>query len=57
MVTDFFTKPLQGGQFKKFRDQIMNIVERRMVLTRKPWQIRRSVLEEDDRSKNVTMKC
>jgi hypothetical protein len=25
MVADFFTKPLQGAQFKKFRDFIMNV--------------------------------
>ena len=25
MVADFFTKPLQGSQFYKLRDQIMNI--------------------------------
>jgi hypothetical protein len=25
MVADFFTKPLQGVLFRKFRDQIMNV--------------------------------
>jgi hypothetical protein len=25
MLADFFTKPLQGPQFRKLRDQIMNI--------------------------------
>ena len=25
MIADYFTKPLQGSLFKKFRDQIMNI--------------------------------
>jgi murein tripeptide amidase MpaA len=25
MIADFFTKPLQGALFQKFRDQIMNI--------------------------------
>ena len=25
MIADFFTKPLQGSLFKKFRDQIMNV--------------------------------
>lgn len=25
MMGDFFTKPLQGKKFKRFRDQIMNI--------------------------------
>jgi len=25
MVADFFTKPLQGKQFDKLRDQIMNL--------------------------------
>eukprot|EP00978_Attheya_sp_CCMP212_P004815 scaffold10602_cov56-Attheya_sp.AAC.1 len=27
MIGDFFTKPLQGNQFKKFRDLIMNNVD------------------------------
>ena len=27
MIADFFTKPLQGGQFRKFRNKIMNISE------------------------------
>jgi hypothetical protein len=25
MVADFFTKPLQGGAFRKFRDAILNV--------------------------------
>ena len=25
MVGDFFTKPLQGGKFKKFRDLVLNL--------------------------------
>ena len=25
MISDFFTKPLQGSQFRKFRDFILNI--------------------------------
>ena len=25
MISDFFTKPLQGSQFQKFRDFILNI--------------------------------
>ena len=25
MIADFFTKPLQGSPFRKFRDQVMNI--------------------------------
>ena len=25
MIADFFTKPLQGKQFYKLRDQVMNI--------------------------------
>ena len=25
MISDFFTKPLQGGQFRKFRDFILNV--------------------------------
>ena len=29
MVGDYFTKPLQGSLFKKFRDQIMNIQDER----------------------------
>jgi hypothetical protein len=35
MIADFFSKPLQGAQFEKFRDMILNIP--------KPWT-RRGVL-------------
>ena len=35
MLADFFTKPVQGGQFKQLRDQIMGItaipIEERVV--------------------------
>ena len=27
MITDYFTKPLQGSLFKKFRNRILGIVE------------------------------
>ena len=42
----FFTKPLQGAAFKKFRDQIMNIQEHRGIdNVHDP----RSVLEHDNK--------
>ena len=44
MVADFFTKPLQGALFRKFRDQIMNIDP----LTTTTGQNHRSVLEKDE---------
>jgi hypothetical protein len=46
MLADFFTKPLQGILFKKFRDQIMNVDP-----ATDSWQDRRSVL----RSVNETV--
>jgi hypothetical protein len=46
MLADFFTKPLQGALFKKFRDQIMNVDS-----ATDSWQDRRSVL----RSVNETV--
>ena len=32
MVADYFTKPLQGALFYKFRDQIMGVVEMEAIL-------------------------
>jgi hypothetical protein len=31
MIADYFTKPLQGALFKKFRNQIMNIEENHVI--------------------------
>jgi Reverse transcriptase (RNA-dependent DNA polymerase)/Zinc knuckle len=46
MVADFFTKPLQGSLFKKFRDQIMNVDP-----TANSMQDHRSVLRNPDENK------
>jgi hypothetical protein len=46
MTADFFTKPLQGSQFKKFQDQIMNVQEDDP--TTNSTQDHRSVLEQSD---------
>jgi hypothetical protein len=43
MIADFFTKPLQGSLFKKFRDQIMNVAS-----TADSMQNHRSVLGNMD---------
>ena len=49
MVADFFTKPLQGSIFKKFRDQIMNIAP-----TADSPQDHRSVLENSEGDVHTT---
>ena len=36
MVADFFTKPLQGRKFKKFRNMIMNIKDDKEISKKKP---------------------
>jgi len=36
MVADFFTKPLQGRKFKKFRNMIMNIKDDKEISEKKP---------------------
>ena len=46
MVADYFTKPLQGALFYKFRDQIMGVVEMETILGIDPIN-HRSVLELD----------
>ena len=46
MVADYFTKPLQGALFYKFRDQIMGVVEMETILGVDPIN-HRSVLESD----------
>ena len=46
MVADYFTKPLQGALFYKFRDQIMVVVEMEAILGIDPIN-HRSVLESD----------
>jgi hypothetical protein len=53
MTADFFIKPLQGSQFKKFRDQIMNIQEDAPAITCA--LDHRSVLEQLDSMSNVHM--
>jgi hypothetical protein len=52
MTADFFTKPLKGSQFKKFRDQIMNIQEDAPATTRA--RDHRSVLEQSDSNVHMT---
>jgi hypothetical protein len=42
MLADFFTKPLQGSIFRRFRDMIMNVDP-----ANKPGQDQRSVLDHD----------
>jgi hypothetical protein len=49
MVADFFTKPLQGTPFRKFRDDIMNI-DPQLV----PTMDHRSVLELDAEASDVS---
>ena len=44
MVADYFTKPLQGALFYKFRDQIMGVVEMEPIQGTDPIN-HRSVLE------------
>ena len=44
MVADYFTRPLQGALFYKFRDQIMGVVEMETILGVYPIN-HRSVLE------------
>ena len=46
MLADFFTKPLQGGAFKRMRSTILN-----MPSTDKVNEAHRSVLEETDKKK------
>jgi len=36
MVADFFTKPLQGRKFKKFRNMIVNIPDDKEISKKKP---------------------
>jgi Reverse transcriptase (RNA-dependent DNA polymerase) len=45
MISDFFTKPLQGAPFKKLRNQIMNVEPSDPV--REVYQDHRSVLGQD----------
>jgi hypothetical protein len=52
MIADFFTKPLQGSQFKKFRDQIMNIQEDAPATTSA--RDHRSVLDQSDSNVHTT---
>ena len=51
MVADYFTKPLQGALFYKFRDQIMGVVEMETILGIDPIN-HRSVLESDQSNTN-----
>ena len=48
MVTDCFTKPLQGTPFRKFQDDIMN-VDPQLI----PTMDHRSVLEPDSHAGNI----
>ena len=48
MVADYFTKPLQGALFYKFRDQIMGVVEMETILGVDP--INHRILLESDQS-------
>ena len=45
MVADFFTKPLQGSLFRKFRDQIMGMAPMEEINNEPPPPSHRSVLE------------
>jgi hypothetical protein len=47
MVADYFTKPLQGALFYKFRDQIMGVVPMDTISGD-----HRSVLDNDSKSQN-----
>ena len=47
MLADFFTKPLQGGAFKRMRSTILN-----MPSTDKVNEVHRSVLEETEKNDN-----
>ena len=51
MVADYFTKPLQGALFYKFREQIMGVVEMETILGIEPIN-HRSVLESDQSNLN-----
>jgi hypothetical protein len=62
MIADFFTKPLQGTKFRKFRDIIMNVdpvttncQDHRSVLgTEKPSGLKLPTVTWSDVVKNVT---
>ena len=60
MVADYFTKPLQGTLFKKFRDFIMNFDSSPNLETAKlsnTMTNRRSVLEHADPNKVIDGPC
>jgi hypothetical protein len=62
MIADFFTKPLQGAKFRKFRDIIMNVdpvttnhQDHRSVLgTKKPIGLKLPTVTWANVVKNVT---
>jgi hypothetical protein len=51
MVADYFTKPLQGALFYKFRDQIMGLVPMETIVGD-----HRSVLDKESRCLGVSEK-